>query len=351
MLFLKGKSRKSATSTDPELGRFIQPDTIIQAPYDPQTLNRYSYCRNNPILYTDPSGHFFWVAAIIGAIVGAVLGGISAAQSGQEIWKGVLGGAISGFGAGFGNFYAAVAWGAFSGAGGAALSGGNIGMGALLGGASTAVGWGFGSLAKGNIAAKFLASTATGAVMGGLSSELAGGDFGEGAMWGALYSGVGFVASTLAHGAYNNSQAKTKIQQALVEGDLSNTVDTQRGLAYAERVSEGATDVFKQSTPSDSTSPGKIFRLTGRLLQEAGYKTAGKTLSTVGIILEPGGTGKIAGIIAGGATGAKFGAGIGSIIAPGPGTFVGGVLGGVTGGVIGGTVGSWFDSPDAGNAY
>jgi hypothetical protein len=229
--------------------------------------------------------------------------------------------------------------------------GGNVWQGALLGGASTAVGWGFGSLAKGNVAARFLASTATGAVMGGVSSELGGGKFGEGAMWGALYSGVGFVASTIAHGAYNSSQAKTKIQQALGIGDVTEVADTQRGLAYAEKVSEGAPDVFKQSTPSDSTSPGKILRLTGRLLQEAGYKTAGKALSTVGIILEPGGTGKIAGIIAGGATGAKFGAGIGSVIAPGPGTFIGGVLGGVTGGAIGGTVGSWFDSPDAGNAY
>jgi RHS repeat-associated protein len=30
---------------DPELGRFISADTVVQAPYDPQSLNRYSYCR------------------------------------------------------------------------------------------------------------------------------------------------------------------------------------------------------------------------------------------------------------------------------------------------------------------
>ena len=44
---------------DPQLGRFTQPDTIVQNPSDPQNLNRYSYVRNNPIRFVDPSGHFF----------------------------------------------------------------------------------------------------------------------------------------------------------------------------------------------------------------------------------------------------------------------------------------------------
>jgi len=42
---------------DPLLGRFITPDTIVQNPSDPQTLNRYSYCGNNPINRIDPDGH------------------------------------------------------------------------------------------------------------------------------------------------------------------------------------------------------------------------------------------------------------------------------------------------------
>ena len=45
---------------DPKLGRFITPDTIIQNPYDPQTLNRYSYTSNNPINRVDPDGHSWW---------------------------------------------------------------------------------------------------------------------------------------------------------------------------------------------------------------------------------------------------------------------------------------------------
>jgi RHS repeat-associated protein len=42
---------------DPELGRFIQPDTIIPDFSNPQSYNRYSYVLNNPLRYNDPSGH------------------------------------------------------------------------------------------------------------------------------------------------------------------------------------------------------------------------------------------------------------------------------------------------------
>ncbi len=42
----------------PTLGRFIQPDTIVPNPFDPQSWNRFSYVRNNPVRYTDPTGHW-----------------------------------------------------------------------------------------------------------------------------------------------------------------------------------------------------------------------------------------------------------------------------------------------------
>jgi RHS repeat-associated protein len=42
---------------DPTIGRFISPDTVIQSMANPQCFNRYSYCLNNPLKYTDPSGH------------------------------------------------------------------------------------------------------------------------------------------------------------------------------------------------------------------------------------------------------------------------------------------------------
>src|SRR6185312_8536561 len=43
---------------DPWFGRFISPDTIVPNPTDPQDLNRYTYAGNNPLRYTDPTGHF-----------------------------------------------------------------------------------------------------------------------------------------------------------------------------------------------------------------------------------------------------------------------------------------------------
>lgn len=38
------------------MGRFMSPDPLGGHTEDPQTLNRYAYARNNPLLYTDPTG-------------------------------------------------------------------------------------------------------------------------------------------------------------------------------------------------------------------------------------------------------------------------------------------------------
>jgi len=51
---------------DPALGRFVSPDPAVpdlsdpqnQRVYDPQMLNLYAYCRNNPMIYVDPTGLF-----------------------------------------------------------------------------------------------------------------------------------------------------------------------------------------------------------------------------------------------------------------------------------------------------
>jgi hypothetical protein len=41
---------------DPSIGRFLSADPNIQALYNTQSYNRYSYVLNNPLKYSDPSG-------------------------------------------------------------------------------------------------------------------------------------------------------------------------------------------------------------------------------------------------------------------------------------------------------
>jgi hypothetical protein len=42
---------------DPVLARFLSPDPVMQDPTNTQDYNKYTYCLNNPLSYTDPSGN------------------------------------------------------------------------------------------------------------------------------------------------------------------------------------------------------------------------------------------------------------------------------------------------------
>ena len=76
---------------DPVVGLFVTADIVVQNFSDPQTLNRYAYCGNNPLGYVDPSGYFIEtlitiaIHVAIGAAVGAVIGGAFAAITGGDI--------------------------------------------------------------------------------------------------------------------------------------------------------------------------------------------------------------------------------------------------------------------------
>ena len=85
-----------------ELGRFTQQDGWEFAnPEDPLSLNLYTYCWSNPVMYVDSNGHFViattTVAIIaITTVISGIDMGVSAKMCGQSFWKGFAAGAISG---------------------------------------------------------------------------------------------------------------------------------------------------------------------------------------------------------------------------------------------------------------
>jgi RHS repeat-associated protein len=91
---------------DPQIARFLSPDPQLQAPGYWLNYNRYGYCWNNPLIYTDPTGEFPWLFAI-GALIGAYIGG-SAINDDWCPWDGgwdwsdagtyfgIIGGALAG---------------------------------------------------------------------------------------------------------------------------------------------------------------------------------------------------------------------------------------------------------------
>lgn len=77
---------------DPVIARFLSPDNYVQLPDNTQGFNRYSYCLNNPLVYTDPSGEnpVLMLAGIFAAtymgVSSALFAGIVSAQSPQGFW-------------------------------------------------------------------------------------------------------------------------------------------------------------------------------------------------------------------------------------------------------------------------
>ncbi len=158
---------------DPVLGRFISPDSIVPEPGNLQAFNRYSYCVNNPVTYTDPSGHMIfemWVAIII---IGMLAGGITAARMGQNPALGaVIGGATAAAGA-------YVAGEVYAGMGGTAT-----GAASLTAGQAYAAG----------IVAGMAGGFTGGAIAGAANSAVYGGNMLQGALYGGLY-GAGVAAA------------------------------------------------------------------------------------------------------------------------------------------------------------
>jgi RHS repeat-associated protein len=238
----------SARYYDPEIGRFVTPDTIVQAPYDPQSLNRYAYCRNNPLNYVDPSGHFWFIPAIIaigkaiavgaaiGSAIGGVIGGIGAAISGTSFWAGFGSGLLSG---------------AISGAaGGAAWGVGAVGVGGIFGAKAMSF-WG----------TKLALGAFSGASSGMAGAGFSGASISQGAMWGAV-TGAAFtgVAISPVGQALGRGISKTGL------GRFLNNVNSWVGSSYNDFIKSAtpiASRINIRVEPADNIDPATGYRYVG----------------------------------------------------------------------------------------
>ena len=118
---------------DPFMSTFLSPDNYIQAPDNSQNFNRYAYCLNNPLRYTDPSGE--WIQYVVGAIIGGINGyciGYSAGLTGSALFLSTISGAaIGAVTCGVGNYFTSTVGPGFGSMCGGAVSGFGYG---LLGG-------------------------------------------------------------------------------------------------------------------------------------------------------------------------------------------------------------------------
>ncbi len=221
---------------DPNLARFITPDAFVQNPFDYESLNRYTYTRNNPIIYTDPSGHFFKALfkGFLAAMIGGPWVGITVAQGEATNWNiGIMA---------FQQFVAvATAYaggtGIFSSLGpmGAGIADGAM-IGALTGGASALVFQAAGykvnfwkslitgavsGAMSGAIGAKFgktwdLKRVGVTSIAGGITEELKGGDFLEGFI-------TSFAISITTYFAIEMRKFQVKLSSKLTYDPMSET--------------------------------------------------------------------------------------------------------------------------------
>lgn len=153
---------------DPLLGRFLSPDNYVQLPDNSQSYNRYSYCLNNPLKYTDPSGELFGIDdLLIGAVISGIMNLAMNIPNISSFWKGL------GF-FGIGAFSTALTMGVGS------------GVSSLLGGGSFMTGF----IGKSTFMAGH--SFMSGLIVGGTTGFAAGfiNSFGNG-----LLNGLGFNSS------------------------------------------------------------------------------------------------------------------------------------------------------------
>lgn len=206
-LYAFGLINMNGRMYDPVMGSFLSPDNYVASPDFSQAFNRYSYCLNNPLKYTDPDGEFPWIPMVIGAGIGVVTNGVDNMINDRPFFQGAgkaaLIGGVQGlvsFGigqvaSGIASVGGRIAFQTFAhgtlGGVSTTLNGGNFANGFISGAASSLVATGMGSLTQ-NMSSfgKAIGTIGGGALAGGISSSISGGNFWDGFRNGAISSGL-----------------------------------------------------------------------------------------------------------------------------------------------------------------
>ncbi len=139
---------------DPLTSQSFSPDPYVQAPEMWLNYNRYAYCLNNPLIYTDPTGEYAVVDDIIAAVLGGTINLIVNAFQGN----------VHNFGQGVSLFFvgAAGTW--------AGLYCGPVVSGMIIGGGNSFVNQGFGNDGNWNSSNISGGDVVMGIAMGGITS-------------------------------------------------------------------------------------------------------------------------------------------------------------------------------------
>jgi hypothetical protein len=173
---------------------FTSPDSYVQAPDLSQNLNRYSYCLNNPLIYTDPRGEFIFTALAL-LIPGGQAFIPMAVAADIGLWGG--GSAVNGTNNPFKWDY------------GNGKTWAGMGVGALAGGVGGGIGSGvIGSLS--GMEAALVGGMAAGAVNGGGMTAINGGSGVD--IMGAMVQGavVGGMSAVAGYGAFQGADQLLK---------------------------------------------------------------------------------------------------------------------------------------------
>ncbi len=212
-----GLINMNARMYDAKLGRFLQADTYVQYPQTTQGFNRYTYVNNNPLSFTDPSGNFIkklrrgikrvvrrYGRAIVGVMMVVGTAGMGTAIAGPGVAGQMVGGFLNG-----------------------ALQ-----ADIRLAASGIFSGWAYGTIA--HPMSESLVKVGVHGVIGGVASEIGGGEFRVGFASAGFTKLIGYIDSE------NRLFGESRIRNVSVAAVIGGTGSRLAGGKFANGAVTGA---------------------------------------------------------------------------------------------------------------